>query len=421
MKVHQRNLPRVVVIGGGFGGLSTVRALRKAPVRVTLLDRQNHHLFQPLLYQVATAALSPADIAEPLRRVVRKQQNCEVLLTDVKSVDLANKQVHTDNGPIAYDYLVIATGARHHYFAHPEWEQFAPGLKSLDDALAIRRKMLVAFELAEKTADDAEREAAMTFVVVGGGPTGVEMAGAIAEIAKQTLVEDFRHIDSSQARVILVEHAPQVLVAFTDDLSDSALRQLQNLGVEARLASSVADVNAEGVTLATGEKIPTKTIVWAAGNQASPLGATLGVPLDRGGRVIVKEDCSVPGHPEVFVIGDLCHFAPADQPPLPGLASVAIQQGPHVAENIRLLVGGGWTKPFYYEDKGTMATIGRHAAVASIGWLHFSGFTAWMAWLFIHVLLLIGFRSKLAVLLSWFYTYLINGRKARLITNTPHV
>lgn len=416
MSLHHRNLPRVIIIGGGFGGLSAARALHHAPVRVTLLDRQNHHVFQPLLYQVATAALSPADIAEPLRYVVRAQANCEVLLTEATAIETGARKVITDIGELEYDYLIVATGARHHYFGNDAWEKFAPGLKSLDDALEIRRRMLLAFELAEKTQDEAERKAALTFIVVGGGPTGVEMAGAIAEIAKQTLVQDFRHIDSSQAKVLLVEHSAHVLDAFTPDLSTEAERSLRKIGVELKLQCAVTAVDADGVTLANGEKISAKTVVWAAGNKASPLGATLGVPMDRGGRVIVNEDCSIPGHPEVFVIGDLACFAPAGQRPLPGLGAVAMQQGPHVAECIRNLAAGGWTKPFLYVDKGTMATIGRYAAVADIGFMRFHGFIAWLAWLFVHVILLIGYRSKIAVLASWAYTYLVFGRKARLIT-----
>jgi NADH dehydrogenase len=415
MNVHHRNLPRVVIIGGGFGGLSAARALNNASVRVTLLDRQNHHVFQPLLYQVATAALSPADIAEPLRHVVRKQANCEVLLANVRSIDVTGKKVVTDLGDREYDYLIVAAGARHHYFGKEHWEQFAPGLKSLDDALEIRRRMLLAFELAETTDDDAVRKAAMTFVVVGGGPTGVEMAGAIAEIARQTLVRDFRHIDSSQARVILIENSPRVLTVFTEDLGESAGRQLHRIGVETKLNSMVQNVDETGVTLASGENIPARTIVWAAGNKASSLGASLGVALDRGGRVIVNPDLSIPGHPEVFVIGDMANCT-TDAGPLPGLAAVAIQQGPHVAENIRLLLSDGWTKPFEYVDKGSMATIGRYAAVADLGFVRFGGFIAWLAWLFIHLILLVSFRSKVGVLMSWAYTYAVYGRKARLIT-----
>jgi NADH dehydrogenase len=416
MSVHHRNLPRVVVIGGGFGGLSAVRALKHAPVRITLIDRQNHHLFQPLLYQVATAALSPSDIAEPLRKIVRKQGNCEVLMCEARSIDTAGRKILTDGADLPYDYLIIASGARHHYFGHEDWEQFAPGLKSLDDALEIRRRMLVAFEQAEKTNDDAERRAAMTFVVVGGGPTGVEMAGAIAEIARQTLVRDFRHIDSSQARVILVENSERILGMFDAELSESARRQLHDIGVELKLGAMVAGVDTLGVTLATGEKIPAKTVVWAAGNKASALGASLGVPMDRGGRVIVEQDLSIPGHPEVFVIGDLAHFAPPDGEALPGLAAVAIQQGPHVARNIVRSIKGAWRENFHYVDKGTMATIGRHAAIADLGFARFHGFPAWLAWLFIHLMLLVGYRSRIAVLMSWAYTYLVYGRKARLIT-----
>jgi NADH dehydrogenase len=416
MQVHHRNLPRVIVIGGGFGGLCAARGLRKASVRVTLLDRENHHLFQPLLYQVATAALSPSDIAEPLRRIVRKQENCEVILAKVESIDVAKKLVMTDRGPEPYDYLVVAAGARHHYFGHDEWEKFAPGLKSLEDALEIRRRMLLSFELAEKTEDDATRKAAMTFVVVGGGPTGVEMAGAIAEIARQTLVRDFRHIDSKQTQVFLVENSDRVLGAFDADLSESAQHQLEEIGVKLKLGVQATDVNADGVVLSDGEKIAAKTVVWAAGNKASPLGASLGVSMDRSGRVIVTQDLSIPGHPEVFVIGDMANFTPENGTPLPGLAPVAMQQGQHVAKNIEQLVDGGWTRPFEYWDKGTMATIGRCAAVADAGWMKFTGFPAWLAWLFIHVLFLVSFRSKIGVLASWAYTYLVYGRKARLIT-----
>lgn len=416
MQVHHRNLPRVIVIGGGFAGLSAARGLGDAPVRVTILDRQNHHLFQPLLYQVATAALSPADIAEPLRRIVRHQENCEVIMAEVQSIDLATKTVHTDCGPENYDYLVVAAGSRHHYFGRDEWEKFAPGLKSLEDALEIRRRMLMAFELAEKTENDETRRAAMTFVVVGGGPTGVEMAGAIAEIAKQTLVRDFRHIDSTQTRVLLVENSQRVLEMFDPDLSDSAREQLENIGVELKLGVRATEVGADGVTFSNGEKIAAHTVVWAAGNKASPLGAGLGVQTDRGGRVIVKPDLSIPDHPEVFVIGDMAHFMTESGVPLPGLAPVAMQQGRQVAENIEQLVTGGWTRPFSYHDKGSMATIGRCAAVADTGYMKFTGFVAWLAWLFIHVLFLVSFRSKIGVLMSWAYTYLVYGRKARLIT-----
>jgi NADH dehydrogenase len=416
MNVHQRNLPRVVIIGGGFGGLEAAKALRKLPVRVTLLDRENHHLFQPLLYQVATAALSPADIAEPLRAILRRQQNTEVILADVKKIDVAAKQVTTSDGEVPYDYLVLAAGARHSYFGKNEWEKFAPGLKSLDDALELRRRMLTAFEVAEKTTDDQVRAAAMNFVVVGAGPTGVEMAGALTEISRVTMVKDFRHIDSSQARVILLDAAPRVLPTFTPDLSESARRQLFDIGVDVRLGTMVEKIDETGVTLKGGEKIPSRTIVWAAGNAASPLGASLGAPLDRMGRVIVNADLSIPGHPEVFVIGDLANFALAGGNPLPGLSPVAMQQGRHVAKNIRALLAGGWTSKFQYFDKGTMATIGRHAAVADAGFMHFTGFLAWLAWLLVHVLFLVSFRNKLTVLANWAWQYVTFGRGARLIT-----
>ena len=416
MNVHLKNLPRVVIIGGGFGGIEAAKALRKVPVRVTLLDRQNHHLFQPLLYQVATAALSPADIAEPLRAILKRQENAEVILTEVRSIDPWRKCVLTSDGEVDYDFLIVAAGARHSYFGRPEWEQFAPGLKSLDDALEIRRRMLLAFEIAEKTTDDAVRKAALTFVVVGGGPTGVEMAGAIAEIARYTLVKDFRHIDPSLARVILLDASERVLSGFAPDLSESARRQLFDIGVEVRLRSRVEELTETSVFLKGGEQIATRTIVWAAGNAASPLGQSLGVPYDLQGRVIVRADLSIPGHQEVFAIGDMAHFAPGGGTPLPGLSPVAMQQGKHVAHNIRRLLAGGWTERFEYWDKGTMATIGRHRAVADTGFLRFGGFVAWLAWLFVHLLFLVSFRDKLQVMLNWGWQYVTKGRGARLIT-----
>ena len=416
MKIHQRNLPRVVIIGGGFGGLEAAKALRKMPVRVTLLDRKNHHLFQPLLYQVATAALSPADIAEPLRYIVRRQENCEVILADVERVDVAGQAVVTKDGTVPFDYLIVAAGARHSYFGHAEWERFAPGLKSLDDALEIRRRMLLAFEVAEKTEDDAVREAALTFVVIGAGPTGVEMAGAISEIACKTLVRDFRHIDSSQARVILLDGATRVLQAYVPELSESARRQLFDLGVDVRLKAQVENLTEEGVTLKGGETIATRTVIWAAGNAASPIGASLGVPLDKQGRVFVNADLTIPGHKNIFVIGDMAHFAPGGGAPLPGLSPVAMQQGRHVAKNIRTHLVGGWLAAFEYWDKGTMATIGRHRAVCDAGFMRFGGFVAWLAWLFIHLIFLVSFRNKVSVLASWAYAYFTYGRGARLIT-----
>ena len=416
MKIHQRNLPRVVIIGGGFGGLEAAKALGKVDVRVTLLDRNNHHLFQPLLYQVATAALSPADIAEPLRHILRKQENAEVILGEAERIDVHRKKVVLTDGELDYDFLIVAAGARHSYFGHEKWEKFAPGLKSLDDALEIRRRMLLAFEIAERTEDDEERRAAMTFVVVGAGPTGVEMAGAIAEIARVTLVKDFRHIDPAQARVVLLDFAPRVLQMLDPELSESARRQLFDIGVEVRPLTLVEKVCAEGVQIKGGEKIAARTIVWAAGNAASPLGESLGVPLDKQGRVIVREDLSIPGHREVFVIGDQAHFAPGGGTPLPGLSPVAMQQGRHAARNIRALLAGGWSDKFEYFDKGTMATIGRNRAVADAGFMRFSGLLAWLAWLFVHIIFLVGFRNKLLVLINWTIAYVTYGRGARLIT-----
>ena len=416
MKIHQRNLPRVVIIGGGFGGLEAAKALGKVDVRVTLLDRNNHHLFQPLLYQVATAALSPADIAEPLRHILRKQENAEVILGEAERIDVHRKKVVLTDGELDYDFLIVAAGARHSYFGHEEWEKFAPGLKSLDDALEIRRRMLLAFEIAERTEDDEERRAAMTFVVVGAGPTGVEMAGAIAEIARVTLVKDFRHIDPAQARVVLLDFAPRVLQMLDPELSESARRQLFDIGVEVRPLTLVEKVCAEGVQIKGGEKIAARTIVWAAGNAASPLGESLGVPLDKQGRVIVREDLSIPGHREVFVIGDQAHFAPGGGTPLPGLSPLAMQQGRHAARNIRALLAGGWSDKFEYFDKGTMATIGRNRAVADAGFMRFSGLLAWLAWLFVHIIFLVGFRNKLLVFINWTIAYVTYGRGARLIT-----
>ena len=421
LNIHHRNLRRVVIIGGGFGGLEAAKALRNASVRVTLLDRQNHHLFQPLLYQVATAALSPADIAEPLRHILRRQENVEVILSEVQGIDAAQRRVITSDGPMEYDYLIVAAGARHSYFGRDEWEKWAPGLKSLDDALEIRRRMLMAFEIAEKTHDDAEREAAMTFVIVGGGPTGVEMAGAIAEIARITLIKDFRHIDSSQTRVFLIEGGPEILASFSGELSASACRQLSKMGVDVRLGTRVEQVSEEGVGLKGGEKIAARTVIWAAGNAASPLGASLGVPLDPQGRVIVNEDCSVPGHGEIFVIGDQAHFATGGGKSLPGLSPVAMQQGRHAAKNIAALLRGESTERFQYSDKGSMATIGRNAAVAEMGSLRISGMLAWFAWLFVHIIFLVGFRNRVAVLFNWAYAYLTYGRGARLITGLKSV
>jgi len=410
--------PRIVIAGAGFGGLAVAKELADAPVRVTVIDRSNHHLFQPLLYQVATAALSPAQIAQPVRHILRDARNVEVVMGDIHKVDAEKKQVITDAGVYEYDTLVLATGARHSYFGNPEWEKNAPGLKSIDDALELRRRLLFAFEEAEIVDDPKAREAALTFVVVGGGPTGVEMAGAIAEVARYTMVQDFRRIDPSQARVILIDAAPRVLPTFAEVLSQKALDQLHRTGVEVRTNTAVKGVSEEGVQL-EGEFIPCRTVVWAAGNAASPLGKDLGVETDRAGRVIVNADLSVPGHPDIFVIGDLAHYAhQEDGKPLPGISPVAMQQGRYVARLILARREGREIRPFRYFDKGSMATIGRHAAVADLRGLRFNGYGAWLAWLFVHLIFLVGFRNRVLVFLQWAWSYLNFYRGARLITGT---
>jgi NADH dehydrogenase len=406
----------VVIIGAGFGGLKAAKHLGNKPVRVTVIDRTNYHLFQPLLYQVATAALSPADIAAPIRGILSKYENIEVLLAEVRAVDLEARRVRTAEHEISYDYLIVATGSRHSYFGNDEWEKLAPGLKSLEDAIEIRRRILMAFEFAEKTQDPEARTAAMNFVIIGGGPTGVEMAGAIAEIARETLAKDFRHIDPSAARVILVEGGKRVLAAYPEDLSASALRQLQELGVEVMTGVRAENLTENGLEV-SGKFIPCRVKIWAAGNAASSVGKTLGLPVDRDGRVIVQEDLTIPGHPEVQVIGDLANFASTkDGKPLPGVSPVAIQQGRHAAHNILLMLEHAKPQRFYYWDKGSMATIGRNRAVADLNLVHFSGFPAWLAWLFIHILFLVGFRNRLAVLFQWAWAYVTFNKGARLIT-----
>jgi len=416
METPTTTAPRVVIVGAGFGGLETAKHLGDEPVHVTVIDRTNHHLFQPLLYQVATAALSPADIAAPIRGVLSGYKNIEVILAEVQAVELEAHLVRTSERAIPYDYLVLATGARHSYFGHGEWEKLAPGLKSLEDAVEIRRRILMAFEFAEKTEDPKARAAAMNFVIIGGGPTGVEMAGAIAEIARNTLAKDFRHIDPSAARVILVEGEKRVLSAFPEDLSASALKQLQELGVEVITGQHAQNLTEEGLEVA-GKFIPCRVKIWAAGNIASFVGKTLGVPVDRVGRVMVQDDLTIPGHPEVQVIGDLANFtSPKDGKPLPGVSPVAIQEGRHAAKNILHQVAGAKPQRFYYWDKGSMATIGRNRAVADLNFVHFSGLLAWLAWLFIHVLYLVGFRNWIAVLFQWAWAYLTFNKGARLIT-----
>ncbi len=411
--------PHVVIIGGGFGGLNAAKALAKRPVRVTVVDRQNYHLFQPLLYQVATAALSPGDIASPIRHILRRYPNVRVRLGEVRAVDLRRKVVLLTDGELSYDHVIVAAGARHSYFGHPDWEPLAPGLKSLDDALEMRRRILTAFEAAENEPDPAAREPYLTFVIVGGGPTGVELAGAIAEIARYTVAKDFRVIDTRSARVLLLEGGPRILPSFAPDLSERARRSLERLGVEVRTQAVVTNVTLEGVYVGD-EFIPARTTLWAAGVQASPLAKSLGVPLDKAGRVIVEPDLTVPGFPDAYVIGDLAACAGPDGKVLPGLAPVAIQQGKHAAENIWRSIRGQVRVPFRYRDKGTMATIGRAAGIAQTKRLKLGGLVGWLAWLFVHLLYLIGFRNKVAVLLQWIWSYVTYKRGARLITGgTP--
>ena len=407
--------PRVIIVGAGFGGLEAAKKLACEEVKVTVIDRTNHHLFQPLLYQVASAALSPADIAAPVRGILSKCRNMEVILAEVQAVDVATKKVKAGELEFTYDYLILATGSRHSYFGHPEWEPLAPGLKSLEDAVEIRRRILLAFESAEKATDEAAKRAAMTFVIIGGGPTGVEMAGAISEIARHTLAKDFRHIDPSQARVVLVEGSNCVLSSFPKDLQEKAMAQLAELKVEVRTGIHATNLTEEGLQVGD-EFIPCHVKIWAAGNEASYVGKSLGVETDRTGRVVVNEDLTIRGHPEVQVIGDLANFAHQDGKPLPGVSPVAMQQGRHAAANIVAMVRGEEPEPFHYFDKGSMATIGRNKAVADLKYFHLSGWPAWMAWLFIHIMYLVGFRNRLAVLFQWAWAYFSFNAGARLIT-----
>jgi NADH dehydrogenase len=409
-------VPHVVVVGGGFGGLWAARALRRVNVSVTVVDRRNHHVFQPLLYQVATAALSPADVSGPIRSILRRQGATEVRMAEVTGVDLARRAVALADGQrLAYDYLIVATGATHAYFGHPEWEPLAPGLKTIEDATHIRRRFLLAFEAAEQEDDPEERRALLTFVVVGAGPTGVEMAGAFAEIANHSLIRDFRRIAPQSARIILLEGGPRVLAAYDEELSAYAQRALERVGVEVRTGSVVTGIEPEAVYVGE-EKIRTRNVVWAAGVTASPLGKALGVETDRVGRVMVQPDLSVAGHPEVFVVGDLANLAGPDGKPLPGVAQVAMQGGEHAAKMIARTLKGQPRTPFRYRDKGSMATIGRRAAVLQGMGLKMKGWFAWMAWLLIHILFLIGFRNRLVVLMQWTWSYLTWQRGARLIT-----
>jgi NADH dehydrogenase len=410
-----RPAPHVIIIGGGFAGIYAVRELKRAPVRVTIIDRRNYHLFQPMLYQVATAGLNPADITAPIRSIVRSQHNTEVVLGEVSTIDTNGRRVElTDGTQFVYDYLLVCTGARHSYFGHDDWEQIAPGLKGLEDALEIRRRVLTAFERAEREPDPVKRQALLTFVIVGGGPTGVEMAGAVAEIRSYALRRDFRHIDPREATVVLLEGTPRLLSAYAESLSEEAKRELRALDVVVRTETFVTDVK-PGVVEAAGWTIPTHTVIWAAGNIASPLLKSLRTPLDRQGRAIVERDCSIPGHPEVFVLGDAALFEENGRA-VPAICPAAIQMGRYAAATIRRELAGKPREPFSYRDKGLLAVIGRGQAVADIGRLHFGGFVAWLLWIFVHIWFLIGFRNRLMVMLEWAWAYITYQRGARLIT-----
>jgi NADH dehydrogenase len=416
--------PHVVIVGGGFGGLYAARVLADQPVKVTLIDRQNYHLFQPLLYQVASAGLSPGDIASPIRALLAEAPNIEVRMADVKAIDLKARAVELarDERPpeqLHYDYLLLAAGVRHAYFGHDAWEAFAPGLKSLDDALEIRRRVLLAFETAETVGDPQLRDALLTFVIVGGGPTGVELAGALAELSRHTVARDFRVIDPTKARIILLEAGPRLLPSFSEKLSAAAEYALRKLGVDVRTGTAVTDVRADGVMTAAG-LLPSKTVLWGAGVAAAGLSRTLGVELDRAGRVKVEKDLSIPGHPEAFVVGDLALSYDAEGKPLPGVAQVAIQGGEHAARCVLASADSRPRAAFEYNDKGSMATIGRAAGVAQIGRLELSGFLGWVGWLTVHLVFLIGFRNRLLVLTEWAWAFFTYQRGARLITGvTP--
>jgi NADH:quinone reductase (non-electrogenic) len=409
--------PRIVIIGGGFGGISAAKALKRANAQVTLIDRTNHFTFQPLLYQVATAALAPSDITAPIRWILRRQKNTEVLMAEVRDIDTARRIVRIDDErrEIPYDYLIVATGSRHAYFGHNEWEPYAPGLKTIEDATEIRRRFLLAFELAEKSQNEQERQEYLTFVVVGGGPTGVELSGAFPYIARKALAPDFRRIDTRKARVLLIEAGPRILPTFPEDLASRATQDLKDLGVEVRVNSPVTGVRSDGVSIGA-EKIHSRTIFWAAGNNASPLGGLLDGPLDRAGRIQVNPDLSVPGHSEIFVIGDLAALV-QDGRPVPGVGPAAIQEGKSAGKNIVRDLRRQPRKPFRYRNKGDLATIGRSRAIADLGWIRFSGRFAWFFWLFVHIMYLVGFRNRANVLLEWAYDYFTYQHGARLITD----
>jgi NADH dehydrogenase len=417
------NAHRVVVLGGGFGGLGAVLGLKRAPVQVTLIDRCNYHLFQPLLYQVATGTLSPANIASPLRNILRKQKNARVLLAEATRIDVANKRVLLSDGAIDYDTLIVATGSSHQYFGHDEWEQYAPGLKTIEDATDMRRRILLAFEAAERETDPAKIKEWLTFVIVGGGPTGAELAGALAEIAFDSLRHDFRNIDPASAHIVLVEGTDRILPSYPSNLSEAAKKMLQRLTVTVRTGAMITDIHQGGVTLREGDRTDTyatRTILWAAGVLASPLGKLLaadtGAPVDRAGRVIVEPGMSVPGHPEIFVIGDLSNFSHQTGKPLPGVAQPAIQQGRYVAKTIRARLKGETIEPFHYFDMGNLAVIGRAKAVADLNKVGFTGLPAWLLWSFVHLLNIVEFQNRVLVALQWAWLYITWGRSARLIT-----
>jgi NADH dehydrogenase len=415
-----KSMPRVVIVGGGFGGLNAARGLVREPVQIIIVDRKNHHTFQPLLYQVATAGLSPGEIAAPIRSIFRADANVLSLLEEVQDFDLVNRVVKTGEQDLHYDYLVVAAGASHAYFGHEEWEQYAPGLKTIEDALEIRRRILLAFELAERQSVAGEATEPLNFVVVGGGPTGVELAGTLSEITRHVLSHEFRSIDPRRARILLLEGGPRVLPAYPEDLSRSAEEQLRRLGVEVHTNTMVTQVEPGAVRFGQTRMVAA-VVLWAAGVAASPLGKKLGVAYDRAGRVEVQKDLSIPGHPEVFVIGDLAALKDENGKSLPGVAPVALQEGTFVAKTIRRDLSGQPREDFKYWDKGSLATIGRAAAVAQFGKLHISGFVAWLAWLFIHIFFLIGFRNRILVFIQWAWSYVTYERGARLITGSSHL
>jgi len=411
--------PRIVIVGGGFGGLAAAKALKRIDADVTLIDRTNYHLFQPMLYQVATASLAPSDITAPIRYILRKQKNVTVLLAEVTAIDVEKKTVHIDvpSEDIPYDYLIVASGTRHSYFGHRDWEQFAPGLKGIEDASEVRRRFLLAFENAEKAVDPVERDAYLTFVVVGGGPTGVELSGALPPIATKALYPDFRNIDTRKTRVILVEGGPRILPSFPPELSEIAVKSLNEIGVEVRTNSIVTHIDADSADVGT-ERIAARTVFWAAGNEASPLGRMLGVPTDRAGKVLVRGDLSILGHQEVFVVGDLAHVVRADGRPVPGVCPAANQEGAVAAKNIIHLLRRQSTRPFHYFNKGDLAVIGRSRAIADFGKVQLSGFIAWVLWLFVHIMYLVGFRNRVIVFIEWAYNYFTYQRGVRVITNS---